>query len=229
MARQERSQDVFSAVTQQLAALERHDWELWGIVTLAGVVVSVGLLALLIPAAFLQQDAIRFEVTASRQLVVGLIVLLVLFNSYLITQRHELRRVRQKADLQHHTKRASQASVLHRPTDRGLQSPFSGRDGWTVYQPRTSLTKAAAVHAHRLRSVQRGQHAFWHLTGDFVLAEIAALLKSSVRGSDAVVRYGGDEFLVVLADTPASDAGKVVERTRGYLRDWNTQRKLGLI
>src|SRR5437879_10285562 len=32
---------------------------------------------------------------------------------------------------------------------------------------------------------------FGHLTGDFVLAEIAALLKTSVRGSDAVVRYGG--------------------------------------
>ena len=34
-----------------------------------------------------------------------------------------------------------------------------------------------------------------HLTGDFVLSEIAAVLKASIRGSDAVVRYGGDEFL----------------------------------
>ena len=46
---------------------------------------------------------------------------------------------------------------------------------------------------------------FGHLTGDFVLSEIAAVLKASIRGSDAVVRYGGDEFLILLADTTASD------------------------
>jgi diguanylate cyclase (GGDEF)-like protein len=49
---------------------------------------------------------------------------------------------------------------------------------------------------------------FGHLTGDFVLAEVATLLRSSVRGSDAVVRYGGDEFLIILADTGAQGAGR---------------------
>jgi diguanylate cyclase (GGDEF)-like protein len=62
---------------------------------------------------------------------------------------------------------------------------------------------------------------FGHLTGDFVLAEVATLLRSSVRGSDAVVRYGGDEFLIILADTGALGARRVVERMRKYLLDWN--------
>src|SRR5438876_8500458 len=62
---------------------------------------------------------------------------------------------------------------------------------------------------------------FGHLTGDFVLAEIAALLKTSVRGSDAVVRYGGDEFLIILADTSGDDAGRVVHRAKTYLHEWN--------
>ena len=62
---------------------------------------------------------------------------------------------------------------------------------------------------------------FGHLTGDFVLAEIAGLLKSSIRGSDAVIRYGGDEFLVILADASRDNAGTVIERTRKYVRDWN--------
>ena len=62
---------------------------------------------------------------------------------------------------------------------------------------------------------------FGHLTGDFVLAEIAGLLKSSVRGSDAVVRYGGDEFLLILADTSPAGAHKVIERTQAYTADWN--------
>ena len=60
---------------------------------------------------------------------------------------------------------------------------------------------------------------FGHLGGDMVLAEIASLLTSSTRGSDAVVSYGGDQFLVILADTCQGD--KFVERIKGYLREWN--------
>jgi diguanylate cyclase (GGDEF)-like protein len=63
---------------------------------------------------------------------------------------------------------------------------------------------------------------FGHLTGDFVLAEVATLLRGSVRGSDVVVRYGGDEFLIILADTGALGARQVVHRIRRGLWDWNS-------
>jgi diguanylate cyclase (GGDEF)-like protein/PAS domain S-box-containing protein len=42
---------------------------------------------------------------------------------------------------------------------------------------------------------------FGHQTGDKVLKAVASLLLEEVRGSDFVVRYGGDEFLVVLPET----------------------------
>ena len=67
---------------------------------------------------------------------------------------------------------------------------------------------------------------FGHLTGDLVLAEIASLLKLSIRGSDAAVRYGGDEFLILLADTTAAGSQKVVERIETNLSEWNTERHL---
>ncbi len=59
------------------------------------------------------------------------------------------------------------------------------------------------------------------MTGDFVLAEIAGFLNSSIRRSDALVRYGGDEFLILLADTTATGAQRVVERIDGKLDEWN--------
>jgi diguanylate cyclase (GGDEF)-like protein len=62
---------------------------------------------------------------------------------------------------------------------------------------------------------------FGHLAGDFVLAEIAGVLKSAIRGTDAVVRYGGDEFLLLLADTSADGAQRVVDRIHTRLEDWN--------
>src|SRR5215472_6094448 len=62
---------------------------------------------------------------------------------------------------------------------------------------------------------------FGHLTGDYVLAEIAGILKVSIRGSDAVVRYGGDEFLILLSDTTSRGAENVVGRIQENLAEWN--------
>jgi diguanylate cyclase (GGDEF)-like protein len=53
-----------------------------------------------------------------------------------------------------------------------------------------------------------------HLVGSHVLMEIATVILSSVRDTDAVARYGGDEFVVVLPDTGIELAGTVAERIR---------------
>src|ERR1700732_394048 len=89
------TESVLARVGQQLAQLEKRDWELWAIVSLTGVLVGTGLLAVLFPAAFLKQDNVHFEVTVSRPLAVGLVTLLVLLNTYLVSKRLEIRRLRE--------------------------------------------------------------------------------------------------------------------------------------
>jgi len=56
-----------------------------------------------------------------------------------------------------------------------------------------------------------------HLVGSHVLMEVAALLLPSVRDTDCVVRYGGDEFLLILPDARLEDALQVAERTRAKI------------
>lgn len=52
-----------------------------------------------------------------------------------------------------------------------------------------------------------------HPVGDVVLCQVARRLESVVRGSDTVSRYGGDEFLVLLAEvTQASDAAQIADK-----------------
>jgi diguanylate cyclase (GGDEF)-like protein len=58
-----------------------------------------------------------------------------------------------------------------------------------------------------------------HQTGDEVLRRIASRLLSAVRGDDAICRLGGDEFLVLMADTDANIASRVAERIRHAITD----------
>jgi diguanylate cyclase (GGDEF)-like protein len=57
-----------------------------------------------------------------------------------------------------------------------------------------------------------------HLVGSHVLMEMAAVILSSVRDTDAVARYGGDEFVIVLPDTGIELAASVAERIREKIK-----------
>ena len=60
---------------------------------------------------------------------------------------------------------------------------------------------------------------YGHLIGDKVLQGITGRLRSAARRGDVVGRYGGDEFLVVLKDTPARTARTIAERMRARVGD----------
>jgi diguanylate cyclase (GGDEF)-like protein len=53
-----------------------------------------------------------------------------------------------------------------------------------------------------------------HLAGDHVLAAVASDLRNAVRTTDVVARYGGDEFVVVLPNTPGEAARRVARELR---------------
>lgn len=55
---------------------------------------------------------------------------------------------------------------------------------------------------------------YGHDIGDFVLKELACYLKENSRGEDLACRYGGEEFIIILADTDETQASKKAEKVR---------------
>ena len=61
---------------------------------------------------------------------------------------------------------------------------------------------------------KRINDTYGHLTGDDLLRIIAKTLKDYVKGKDVVCRYGGEEFVILLPDTPLQGAVTVAEKIR---------------
>jgi diguanylate cyclase (GGDEF)-like protein len=58
---------------------------------------------------------------------------------------------------------------------------------------------------------------YGHLVGDRVLKALAEALSSQSRDYDRVGRFGGEEFVLLLAQTSEHDACKIAERLRGHV------------
>jgi diguanylate cyclase (GGDEF)-like protein len=58
---------------------------------------------------------------------------------------------------------------------------------------------------------------YGHNTGDAVLKETSVHIRNSVRSSDLVIRFGGEEFLVVLLDIKPGESEAVAEKIRASI------------
>ena len=62
-----------------------------------------------------------------------------------------------------------------------------------------------------------------HLNGDSVIKSLSRLLQQRLRRTDAIGRYGGDEFAVVLPDTTVSSGMKVLDEVRSLFGEIRQQ------
>jgi diguanylate cyclase (GGDEF)-like protein len=75
-----------------------------------------------------------------------------------------------------------------------------------------------AVIMMDLDHFKRVNDSFGHDAGDLVLNEVATLLKSSIRGSDMVCRFGGEEFVLVLTDATRASALRRCEEIQAAIK-----------
>jgi diguanylate cyclase (GGDEF)-like protein len=75
-------------------------------------------------------------------------------------------------------------------------------------------TSVLMIDSDNLKSVNDG---YGHAAGNELLRHLALSIQAELRFTDVAARYGGDEFIVLLPDTPAKGAMEVAERIRNRI------------
>jgi len=209
----------------ELSKLETQNRDLWGLVVFAAAVLLLGALSLITPTSFWQQNTLELRFPPQVLFVLMMIVLMVVL--YMVRRDAEIRKLR-LLNLQQSLE--SQAEISASMVD-SLTNVFS----------RTFLRELLQGEIARAERNKRPlglimcdvdhfkaiNDRYGHLMGDYVLGQIANILKACVRGSDYVVRYGGDEFLIVLSETDEPGSKIVMNRIREKVAEWDRANHIG--
>lgn len=72
---------------------------------------------------------------------------------------------------------------------------------------------------------KRVNDQYGHQTGDKVLAAISEIIRSNVRNTDIVGRYGGEEFMIILPGANIGEAAAIAERIRKNIEEYRMEEK----
>jgi len=131
------------------------------------------------------------------------------------------------ASLASHAAVALENARLHRIVER--QALVDGLTGLANRRHGENVLEAELARAERfggpltvvvadLDDFKDVNDRFGHLTGDNVLRDFGAVLRSTVRDVDLASRWGGEEFVLVLPGTDAEGGIHLAERVREQLR-----------
>lgn len=77
-----------------------------------------------------------------------------------------------------------------------------------------------------INSLKCMNDTFGHLYGDLVIKTTAQILKRSIRKSDYVFRYGGDEFIILAIDSSEEDIKTIIKRiNNNIIHIWNKSQR----
>jgi diguanylate cyclase (GGDEF)-like protein len=199
--------------------LERRGLWVWGNVAI--IILSLTALVVALSASLhlrAPKPSYGWDLNSS---VWGLVALVVIFTLHMIYQQVRLQKVQGEM-----AEQQIEAEVFRR---LALFDPLTGLYNRRFAEQRL---KAEIARSERqglsmivalldLNDFKKINDGYGHQAGDLVLKEFAKCLISSTRGSDLAVRWGGDEFMLLLLDCKMEQLSVVLTRLRGLTVELN--------
>jgi diguanylate cyclase (GGDEF)-like protein len=201
-----------NASRPELPAVSRNDREIRGIRILLVLLVLIELISVAVPKG---SNPLRVEVDSVPQLLIGFVFLALIFALHLASQ-HKLADEVSTALIaaNSYVKRLEQLSLIDPPTQlfnrRYLDQLFNQQLKWLYRsgKPATLLMLEVLPAGRKVAAEE-------------IVIEAAFVLRTNFRGSDYVVRYSNDQFLVVLPDTFEQQAQIALSRLIDKVDYWN--------
>lgn len=211
---------------QQIKTLESRDLQLWSMGLLILLIIAAGFLGLALPNLMWKLKTLQVDGRYLPQLFFGFLALIVLFNIYAIEQRRDLHTTRDELIRELVRAEAAEGLSLVDPLteifNRRYLDQLLVKETSRADRLGTDLT-FMMIDVDNFKSVNT---RFGHLVGDRVLSEVALLMKKTFRSSDTVVRYGGDEFLAVMAETNMTQGARAGQRLQEQVDRWNQDNRI---
>jgi diguanylate cyclase (GGDEF)-like protein len=209
----------------ELVRLESQRREFWVLTCFAGVVLMLGVLSFFFPHRFWENG--DFQVSLSPQVLFILMVGAVLVALFHIRRDFEVRGLR-VANIQQSMRSEEEQANSMIDAVTNVLTRASLDDLLTSQISRAEQThRPLALIMCDLNNFKQVNDRYGPLIGDYVLSQVATILKFCVRGCDYVVRYGGDEFLVLLPETDHTGAEIVRQRMHRMVAEWERNNRLG--
>jgi diguanylate cyclase (GGDEF)-like protein len=212
-------------IQAELFKLESQRRELWVLIIFAASVLALGALSLLMPRSFWHDNVL--ELKLSPQVLFVIMMVAVVVALYVMRRELEVKKLRLAGLQQALEARSEQAvSMIDAVTNVFTRSFLHELlQGETARAERNS--RPLSLLMADLDNFKQVNDRYGHLMGDYVLSQVASILKACVRGSDYIVRYGGDEFLVLLPETDEKGGDVVRQRIREKLAEWDSTHRIG--
>ena len=142
----------------------------------------------------------------------GLVVLVLLLNLYFVGKKRQLLAQWRKVILEQQETQKKYAESARDPLT-GIYGRRFFEDIMPNQARRCDRTgESLSFILIRLDDLKSINERFGHLVGDEVLRNFARFLNDSLRACDFKFRFGGDEFMIALPDTPMAGATVVATR-----------------
>lgn len=212
------------STTEQLLSGAIRGWQRSSVFVLAAGLVGLIVAAYVLARSLTGTDTIAVWARFLPALVYGFVAVLLLANFYWSYQdaviegmKHEVIQQKIEAELNRELSLLDPTTeVYNRRYLRAIISKEASRA--------KRYAKGLSVMMVDITGFRRVNESLGHTGGDVVLREVAHLLQTRIRNADYIVRFGGDEFLLILPDTDQANAEILARRIQLGFLNWTEGR-----